>query len=75
MSDRELEALRRHGFAVAYRMLGSVAEAEDMHTCFDRRDFGFEWQMELPGDGNAVGWDVGVDIDLLLMRDDPAAKG
>jgi RNA polymerase sigma-70 factor (ECF subfamily) len=28
--DRELEALRRHGFAVAYRMLGSVSEAEDV---------------------------------------------
>jgi RNA polymerase sigma-70 factor (ECF subfamily) len=30
MPDQELEALRRHGFAVAYRMLGSVAEAEDV---------------------------------------------
>jgi RNA polymerase sigma-70 factor, ECF subfamily len=30
MSDEELEALRRHGFGVAYRMLGSVAEAEDL---------------------------------------------
>src|SRR4051812_14422570 len=30
MSDRELEDLRRHGFGVAYRMLGSVAEAEDV---------------------------------------------
>jgi hypothetical protein len=30
MSDRELEALRHHGFAAAYRMLGSVAEAEDV---------------------------------------------
>jgi RNA polymerase sigma-70 factor, ECF subfamily len=28
--DRQLEALRRHGFGVAYRMLGSVAEAEDV---------------------------------------------
>jgi len=28
--DTELEALRRHGFAVAYRMLGSVADAEDV---------------------------------------------
>jgi RNA polymerase sigma-70 factor (ECF subfamily) len=28
--DRELEALRRHGFGVAYRMLGSVSEAEDV---------------------------------------------
>jgi RNA polymerase sigma-70 factor (ECF subfamily) len=30
MSDEELEALQRHGFGVAYRMLGSVAEAEDV---------------------------------------------
>ena len=28
--DRELEALRKHGFGVAYRMLGSVSEAEDV---------------------------------------------
>jgi RNA polymerase sigma-70 factor, ECF subfamily len=30
MRDSELEMLRRHGFAVAYRMLGSVSEAEDV---------------------------------------------
>jgi RNA polymerase sigma-70 factor, ECF subfamily len=30
MDDNELEALRRHGFGVAYRMLGSVSEAEDV---------------------------------------------
>jgi RNA polymerase sigma-70 factor (ECF subfamily) len=30
VEDRELEALRRHGFGVAYRMLGSVSEAEDV---------------------------------------------
>ena len=30
IGDAELEALRRHGFGVAYRMLGSVAEAEDV---------------------------------------------
>ena len=30
MGDRELDALRRHGFGVAYRMLGSVSEAEDV---------------------------------------------
>src|SRR3954452_17245726 len=28
--DNDLETLRRHGFGVAYRMLGSVAEAEDV---------------------------------------------
>jgi RNA polymerase sigma-70 factor (ECF subfamily) len=30
IGDEQLEALRRHGFGVAYRMLGSVAEAEDV---------------------------------------------
>jgi RNA polymerase sigma-70 factor, ECF subfamily len=30
MVDSELERLRRHGFGVAYRMLGSVSEAEDI---------------------------------------------
>jgi RNA polymerase sigma-70 factor, ECF subfamily len=30
IDDSELEALRRHGFGVAYRMLGSVTEAEDV---------------------------------------------
>jgi RNA polymerase sigma-70 factor (ECF subfamily) len=30
ISDAELERLRRHGFGVAYRMLGSVSESEDV---------------------------------------------
>jgi RNA polymerase sigma-70 factor (ECF subfamily) len=30
IDTNELEALRRHGFGVAYRMLGSVSEAEDV---------------------------------------------
>lgn len=46
---------------------GEVAGLE-LHTSFDRRDFGLDWQMELPGGGEAVGWEVELDIDLLLMR-------
>jgi RNA polymerase sigma-70 factor, ECF subfamily len=30
IGEEQLEALRRHGFGVAYRMLGSVSEAEDV---------------------------------------------
>src|SRR5215211_7000008 len=30
IDTEQLEELRRHGFGVAYRMLGSVAEAEDV---------------------------------------------
>jgi polyisoprenoid-binding protein YceI len=53
---------------------GEVAGLE-LQTSFDRREFGFEWQMPLPGGGDAVGWDVEVDIDLLLKREDPDAEG
>jgi polyisoprenoid-binding protein YceI len=37
-------------------------------TTIDRREFGFDWQMELPDGGLAVGWEVRLDIDLLLTR-------
>jgi polyisoprenoid-binding protein YceI len=53
---------------------GEVAGLQ-LQTRFDRREFGFEWQMELPGGGNAVGWEVEVDIDLLLIRADTDAEG
>ena len=53
---------------------GEVAGLQ-LKTSFDRREFGFDWQMELPGGGDAVGWDVEVDIDLLLMREDADAAG
>ena len=48
---------------------GEIAGLQ-LHASFDRRQFGFDWQMELPGGGVAVGWDVQLDIDLLLRRDD-----
>jgi polyisoprenoid-binding protein YceI len=42
----------------------------DLQATIDRRDFGFDWQAELPGGGDAVGWEVEVNIDLLLLKDD-----
>jgi polyisoprenoid-binding protein YceI len=53
---------------------GEVAGLQ-LQTSFDRREFGFDWQMGLPGGGDAVGWDVQVDIDLLLKREDADAEG
>jgi polyisoprenoid-binding protein YceI len=53
---------------------GEIAGLQ-LGTTIDRREFGFDWQMELPEGGVAVGWDVQLDIDLLLMRDDPAGQG
>ena len=53
---------------------GEIAGLQ-LRTSFDRREFGFDWQMELPGGGNAVGWDVEVDIDLLLILEPPDDQG
>jgi polyisoprenoid-binding protein YceI len=52
---------------------GEVAGLQ-LQTSFDRREFGFDWQTELPGGGDAVSWDVEVDIDLLLIREDADAE-
>jgi RNA polymerase sigma-70 factor (ECF subfamily) len=37
-ADKELEALRRHGFGVAYLMLGSVSEADVLRSARSRRE-------------------------------------
>jgi polyisoprenoid-binding protein YceI len=53
---------------------GEIAGMQ-LHASVDRREFGFDWQMELPGGGDAVSWDVELDIDLLLIREDTDAQG
>jgi polyisoprenoid-binding protein YceI len=45
-----------------------------LQTVVDRRDWGFHWQAQLPGGGDAVGWSVELDIDLLFVRDDAGAE-
>jgi polyisoprenoid-binding protein YceI len=45
----------------------------DLKATIDRRDFGFDWQAELPGGGVAVGWEVEVSVDLLLVRDEESS--
>lgn len=48
----------------------------ELHTSLDRRSFGFDWQMEMPDGGEALSWDVEVDIDLLFTRQrtDPPSR-
>ena len=58
-----------HYTAPRQSSFGEIAGLQ-LHTSFDRREFGFEWQMALPGGGVAVSWDVQLDIDLLLIRED-----
>jgi polyisoprenoid-binding protein YceI len=46
----------------------------DLQATLDRRNFGLDWQAELPEGGNAVGWEVKVSIDLLLVKAADDAK-
>jgi polyisoprenoid-binding protein YceI len=46
----------------------------ELHTSIDRRDFGLDWQAPLPDGGDTLGWEVEIDIDLLLMRDVPSQE-
>jgi polyisoprenoid-binding protein YceI len=41
---------------------------------FDRREFGFDWQGQMPDGGEAIGWEVELEVDLLLMPDGPGAE-
>ena len=42
-----------------------------LRASFDRREFAFDWQAEMPDGGDAVGWEVDLEVDLLLMPKAP----
>jgi hypothetical protein len=65
---RSIGALGRYS-APRQSSFGEIAGLQ-LHTSFDRREFGFDWQLEMPDGGEAVGWEVRVDVDLLLIRED-----
>jgi polyisoprenoid-binding protein YceI len=56
-------------YAVPRTLAFGEAGGMRLQTTIDRREWGFDWQGELPGGGEAVGWDVEMEIDLLFMRE------
>jgi polyisoprenoid-binding protein YceI len=47
---------------------GGLRAGLEVATVIDRRDFGFEWQMELPNGGDALGYDVTLEVNLALFQ-------
>jgi polyisoprenoid-binding protein YceI len=47
--------------------LGTLRAGFELETVVDRRDFGFDWQAELPNGKEALGWDVTLEIVLALV--------
>ena len=54
---------------------GAVRAALDLSTTVDRRDFGIDWQSELPNGGDALGWEVSIDVHLELVQPVPPSIG
>jgi polyisoprenoid-binding protein YceI len=42
-----------------------------LEASFDRREFSFDWQAPLPDGGEGVGWEVELEVDLMLMPKAP----
>jgi polyisoprenoid-binding protein YceI len=47
---------------------GGLRAGLELTTVLDRRDFGFEWQMKLPSGGDALGYEVTLDVSLALFQ-------
>jgi polyisoprenoid-binding protein YceI len=47
---------------------GGLRAGLELATVVDRREFGFDWQMELPGGGDALAYDVALEVNLYLVQ-------
>ena len=55
-------------FAAGTGMSGAEVAGFDLETTIDRRDYGLNWQAELPKGGEVLGWDVTLQVRLELAR-------
>jgi polyisoprenoid-binding protein YceI len=48
--------------------LGGMRGALELEATVDRRDFGMNWQLELPGGGNAAEYEITISAHLELLQ-------
>jgi polyisoprenoid-binding protein YceI len=58
----------RGSYASGVGMQGSEVLGFDLHASIDRREFGLSWQAPLPSGGDALGWEVRLEVHLELGR-------
>lgn len=49
---------------------GVVRAALELHATVDRREWGMDWQLPLPGGGDALGYEVELTVHLELKEED-----
>jgi polyisoprenoid-binding protein YceI len=57
----------RGTYGAAKNMRGAEVVGFDLHATVDRRDYGLNWQAPLPTGGDALAWDVTLEVHLSLV--------
>jgi polyisoprenoid-binding protein YceI len=66
--SREVEARGRFG-QLGGDLAGNARVGLSLNTTVDRRDFGLDWQAELPSGGEVLDWQVEITIELELVEE------
>ena len=56
-------------YGAATGLNGSEVAGFDLKATVDRRDYGLSWQAPLPGGGDALGWEVTLEVHLELVAE------
>jgi polyisoprenoid-binding protein YceI len=54
--------------AVGQNLVGAKVVGLDLVAKIDRRDYGLNWQAQLPSGGDALAWDVALEAHLELVK-------
>lgn len=54
--------------ATGQNMSGADVVGLDLQASIDRRDYGLDWQAQLPRGGEVLGWDVTLQVHLELVK-------
>lgn len=55
-------------YGAGQNMMGADVVGFDLEATIDRRDYGLEWQAQLPAGGDVLAWDVTLQIHLELVK-------
>ena len=58
----------RGTFASGSNLVGSAVVGFDLEATVDRREYGLNWQAELPKGGEVLAWDVTLQVHLELIK-------
>jgi polyisoprenoid-binding protein YceI len=58
----------RGTYGAGQNMAGADVVGFDLEATIDRRDYGLDWQAQLPSGGNVLAWDVTLQVHLELLK-------